>query len=155
MKPHAWLVALAVGASLGTVLLAQGFNIRTGNWEITLVMQGGLPMDGVPPEVRAQIEAEFRKPQVFTSCVTAEDLRSVDFGRSAGSDDECRVVTSAITPTSADVTRECAGDEPRTETAHFEAPTPQSLRGNVSIKQASGTMTMAMTARWITAQCSD
>jgi hypothetical protein len=106
--------------------------------------------------VRAQIEAEMRKPRVLTSCVTAEDIKSVNLGKMDDSDDEeCKVLTSKVAPTSADITRECAGDQPRTETSHVEAPTPQSLRANISSKGAAGITTITMTGKWVAAQCKD
>ena len=96
---------------------------------------GTIPMDGVPPAMRAQLEAEMRKPKTFTSCVIAEDLKSLNLGKTEDSDDEeCKVVSSSITPTAGDVVRQCTGDEPRTETAHFEAASPPALTATVTGK---------------------
>ena len=133
---------------------AQGFNARTGAWEFTLTMQGALPIQGVPPEMRAQIEAEMRKPKVFKSCVTAEDLKSLSLGKTDDSDDDqCVVVSSKVTATTGDVVRECKGDTPHTETAHYEAPTPQTLKANIASKAAAGSSTMIVTGRWLAARC--
>jgi hypothetical protein len=148
-------LALAIGLVSGVGLIAQAFGVRTGSWSFTITMQG-MTMEGVPPDVRAQIEKEMSKPQVFTGCVTAEDLKNMTLGKTDDSDDEkCKTVSSKITATVADVTRQCAGDEPRTETSHFEAATPQALKGTVAIKNAQGTMTMNLSGKWIAAKCAE
>jgi hypothetical protein len=148
MKTHFSLaVYLAVVASVA--LLAQGFNARIGQWEFTMTMAGAMPMPGIPPEV----QAEMRKPQVYKSCVTAEDLKSLKLGKTKDDDDDCKVVTSKITATSGDVVRECKGDMPRTETAHYEAPTPQTMKVHIVSKSAAGTMTMDVAGKWIAAAC--
>lgn len=156
MKRPVWLAALTIGMGLTVTLFAQGFNMRTGAWEFNMTTSGAMPMDGVPPEMRAQIEAEMRKPRTFRSCVTAEDLKSLKLGKTDDSDDDdCKVVTSKITATAGDVVRQCAGDMPRTETAHYEAPTPQTVNANISTKSATGTMTMTIAGKWVGAKCSD
>jgi len=155
MKTHFWLAVLTVSV-FAVALFAQGFNARTGTWEFTMTMQGAMPMEGVPPAMRAQIEAEMRKPKVFKSCVTAEDLKSLKLGKTNDSDDDdCKVVTSKITATSGDVVRQCTGDMPRTETAHYEAPTPQTMKANISSKSATGTMTVDVAGKWIAAACKE
>jgi hypothetical protein len=154
LRLHVWLVALVGGLAIGTILYAQGFNARTGTWEFTVVIKGGMPMEGVPPAVAAQIQASLAKPQTSTSCLTAADLKNLNLGRMDDSDDEdCKILSAKVTPTVADITRECTGDDPYTETAHFEAPTPQTVRGDISRKTAKGTMTMTMTGKWVAAAC--
>jgi hypothetical protein len=149
------VVALAVMAS-GTFLFAQGFNARTGAWTFTVTMKGAMPMDGLPPEARAALEAQLSKPQTMNSCVTAEDLKQLKLGNpDDGNDEDCKIVSSKITATMADVTRECKGDDPSTETLHFEAPTPQTLTGSVIRKTAKGAMTISMAGKWVAAQCKD
>lgn len=156
VKAPPWLLVLTVGVSVSVTLVAQGFNMRTGAWEFTMTTSGAIPMDGVPPEMRAQVDAEMRKPRTFRSCVTAEDLKSLKLGKTDDSDDDdCKVVTSTITATAGDVVRQCTGDMPRTETAHYEAPTPQTVKANISNKSATGTMTMVVTGKWLAAKCSD
>jgi hypothetical protein len=156
MNQRTWLALLAVLSVVAAAPSAQGFNMRTGTWEFTLSgMQGALPLDGIPPAMRAQIEAEMRKPRTYTSCVTAEDLKDLDVGKEADDDDECKTVTSKITATTGDLTRQCTGDTPRTETSHFEAPNPQTLQATISSKDATGTMTMTMTGKWLTPTCKD
>lgn len=145
------LVAAASVAALatGAGLLAQGFSLRTGSWSFTMTMQG-MPLAGLPPEV----QAELQKPQTFTSCVTAEDLKNLNLGRPPDSDDEdCKTVSSKITATVADLTRECSGDNAGTETQHFEAATPQTLRGTIAKKTAAGTTTIAISGKWVGPTC--
>src|SRR4051812_27353913 len=75
------LALFVVTASATVVLFAQGFNARTGTWEFTMTVQGAIPMEGIPANMRAQLEAEMRKPQVYHSCVTADDLKSLKLGK--------------------------------------------------------------------------
>lgn len=149
------VLALA-GMAGGAVLSAQGFGARTGAWTFTITMKGAMPMEGLPPAARAAIEAEMSKPQTMNSCVTAEDLRELKLGNNKDSDDEdCKILSSKITATTADITRECKGDEPSTETLHYEAPTPQTLTGNITRKSKEGVMTIKMVGKWVAAQCKD
>jgi hypothetical protein len=91
--------ACAVALASGAVLLAQGINLRTGTWEYTMTVEGVLPMEGIPENMRASMEAEFRKPQVFKSCLTAEDLKNFKLGKNDDSDDEeCKVLSSKVGP---------------------------------------------------------
>lgn len=156
MKTHPYMVPIVMGLFLGASLLAQGFNLRQGTWEFNMVMEGAMSMEGIPPAMRAQIEAEMRKPKVYQSCVTAEDVKNLELGKADDDDDEdCKVVTSKMTATTGDIVRQCTGDRPRTETSHFEATTPQTLRASISSKAASGTSTIALTGKWVSAQCKE
>jgi hypothetical protein len=141
---------------IATPLLAQEFGIRTGSWSMTMTMKGDMPMEGVPPEARAAIEAELRKPNTFTSCVTQEQLKDLNLGKTEDQEDEdCEVVSKTMTATAADITRRCSGDDPRTETAHFEAPTPTTLKAVITRKAAAGESTMNLTGKWVSARCAD
>lgn len=156
LKRHLQLSVLLCGTAMSASLLAQAFSVRTGTWQFTLNTKGGPPIEGVPPAVRAQLEAELRKPQVFSSCVTSEDIKQLNLGRTDDSDaEECKVLTSKIGPTTADITRQCTGDEAFTETVHFEATTPQTLRANISRKGAGGTTAITMSGKWVAAQCKE
>jgi hypothetical protein len=151
-KSLAYACPLFLIVIAGAFLYAQGFNVRTGTWQFTINIKSSMPMEGVPPELQAQIAAELSKPQTSTACVTAEDLKQMNLGK-MDDEEECKVLSSKITPTSADISRQCTGDEPAAETAHFEAPTPQSLTGQVTRKTAKGTMSMTMAGKWVAAQC--
>jgi hypothetical protein len=153
MKTHLAIAALAIGVSVGT-LLAQGFNVRTGTWQYTITIKSSMPMEGIPPEVQKQLLADLSKPQTTTGCLTPDDLKQLNLGRTDDNDDEdCKVLSSTFTPATADVVRECAGDDPYTETAHFEASSPQALTGSISRKSAKGAMNMTMAGKWVAAAC--
>ena len=82
-------IVVALTFSVGAILFAQSFEVRTGTWEFTMNgIQGQLPMDGVPAAMRAQLEAEMRKPQTYKGCVTAEDLKNLRLGKMDDDDDE-------------------------------------------------------------------
>jgi hypothetical protein len=147
---------IAAGLLIATPLLAQGFGIRTGSWAMTMTMKGDLSLEGLPPEARAAMEAELRQPNAFTTCVTNDQLEDLNLGRTDDGDDEdCEVVSRAITATTADVTRRCGGDEPRTEVAHFEAATPTTLKATITRKDAAGASTMNLTGTWVSAACAE
>ena len=149
------VVALAVMTS-GTFLLAQGFSARTGAWTFTVTMKGAMPTEGLPPAARAAIEAQMSQPQTMNSCVTAEDLKRLKLGNTDEDNDEnCKVLSSKFTATTADLTRQCTGDEAYTETLHFEAPTPQTLTGTITRKTAKGETAIKMAGKWTAAQCKD
>ena len=93
----------------------------------------------------------------MTSCLTDEDLKNLRLGRTGDDrdDEDCKVLTSKVTATTADFTRQCEGDEARTETVHFDIPAPQTLKGTVAQKRAGGTMTIAMAGKWMAASCKE
>lgn len=135
-------------------LLAQGFGPRLGAWQYTITMKGDMPMQGLPPDVAKQLAAQLAMPQTTTGCMTAEDLKDLNLGRMED-DDDCKVLSSKITPTVADFVRQCTGDETYTDTAHFEAPTPQTMNGTISRKSSQGTMTITMAGKWVAAVCKE
>lgn len=140
----------------GVTLLAQGLNLRTGTWEYTMTVAGALPMDGIPENMRASMEAELRKPQTFKSCLTAEDLKTFKLGKNDDSDDEeCKVLSSQVGPTGGEVTKACTGDQPHTETVHVDAPSPQSMHAVITRKGAKGDMVTTLNGRWLAAQCKE
>ena len=148
--------AVAFCLAVSSTLLAQGFGLRPGQWSMTMTVKGGMPMEGIPPAMRAQLEAQLMKPQVFTTCVTPEDLKNLNLGKTDDADGEdCKVVSSKITAGAADITRTCTGDEPSTETSHFEALTPQTLKGTVTKKTAKGTTTMDIAGKFVAEKCTD
>lgn len=155
MKTSLYLTALLVALSVGT-LLAQGFGARPGTWQFTMTMGGDMPIEGVPPEVAKQLAAQLAKPNTVNNCVTAEDIKQVTLGKmDDGDDEDCKTLSSKITTTTADIVRQCAGSDPYTETAHFEAPTPQTLTANISQKRAKGTTTITIAGKWLAAACKE
>jgi hypothetical protein len=149
-------IAIAVCLGAGTTLLAQSFALRTGSWSLTMTIKSSTPMEGVPPEMRAQIEAQLSRPNTITTCITAEDLKNLRLGnQEEGDDRDCKTTSLKVTATTADITRQCAGDEPSTETSHFTAPTPTTLKGTVTTTTAEGTTTIDMTGKWMAAKCAE
>ncbi|MFN8062949.1 MAG: DUF3617 family protein [Vicinamibacterales bacterium] len=145
-----------VCALAGASLLAQGLTLSTGTWKYTMTVDGAIPLDGVPENMRATIEAQFKQPRTFTGCLTAEDLKSVNLGRTDDSaDEDCTVLSSKMGPTGGDITRQCTGERARTETVHVEALSPQAMRAVITSKTPTGTMTTTMTGTWVAAQCND
>jgi len=155
MKPTISIASVLIVLAVGS-LLAQGFGARPGTWQFTITMKGDMPMQGLPPEVAKELAAQLAKPQTTSGCVTAEDLANLNLGRMEDSgDEECELISSNVTATMADFVRECTGDETYTDTAHFEAPSPQTLNGNISRRSAEGTMTITMAGRWVAAACKE
>jgi hypothetical protein len=137
--------------SASVFVAAEDVRLQPGTWEVKM---SGFSMDGVPPAMRAQMEAELSKPH--NTCVTAEDIRNFKFGKSNDDDDEdCKVISSTMTRTGGDVVRQCAGDVPTTETIHIEAPTPQTLRASIKKQTAAGSNTLTLTGRFVSAQCKE
>jgi hypothetical protein len=152
MNTSRWLIAGAVVIAAAG-LRAQSLDVRPGMWEVTATINGAMPLQGVPPEMRAQVEAQLARPQVSRSCISADDIKRLDLGQMEDKDGSCRIVSSKMTSTSADMTRQCTDDGGYTDTAHFEAPTPQTMSATVERKGATGAMTIKMTARWMSAEC--
>ncbi len=88
--------------------------------------------------------------------MTPEDMKNLNLGKmDDGDDEDCKLLSSKVTATTADLVRQCGGDEPYTDTAHFEAPTPQTLTGNISRKSSRGTTTITMAGKWLSAACKE
>jgi hypothetical protein len=147
--PALLFVSLLLG--VGVFVAAEDLAMQTGTWEFRMT---GFPMDGVPPAMRAQMEAEMSKPH--QSCVTADDIKQLKFGKTNDDDDEdCKVVSSKLTRTGGDVVRQCTGDEPSTENLHLEALTPQTLKATITKKSGAKSTTMTVSGRWLNARCTD
>jgi hypothetical protein len=148
--------ALAGALMIATGLHAQEFSLRTGTWSMTMTIQGDSGMAELPPDVRAELEAQLRKPNTTTTCVTQAQLKDLNLGKTDDrGDEDCEIVSKRITPTVADITRRCSGDDAGTETSHFEAPTPVTFKGTVTRKGAAGTSIMNMTGKWASARCTE
>jgi hypothetical protein len=108
----------------------------------------------LPEAARAPFEAEMKKPHTSTSCVTAEDIADLNFGK-ADEDEDCRIAQRTTTRTSATVTRVCAGDEKRTDTMVIEASSPETFKATIKMMTGGEASTMTMTGKWIAAVCKD
>jgi hypothetical protein len=151
LKTYVRLFALIAVSGVGTVVLAQGFNVRTGAWQFLMDMSKALPTEGLPPEALAQL----KKPQVADGCITPEDLKQLRLGQTGDDDDSCKVVTAKTTAMTADITRQCTGDETYVETMHVDAPTPQTFKATISRKSGQRTTTITMTGKWVAAKCKE
>jgi hypothetical protein len=153
-------VAVALAAGLVGVLVAQtpGFDLHTGQWEMT-VSGFELPpatLAKLPPDARAQAQAEMKKPHTSSSCISAADLKDLKLGRTGEDDDaQCTVTSKQVTRTVVDFTRQCTGDGKRTDVVHVEALTRETLRATIKSTTADGTMTLSMTGKWTAAVCKD
>jgi hypothetical protein len=147
---------LAVFMVLGTTARAQApaFDVRVGQWEMTIGgMAGQIPgLEALPPEQRAKVEAEMRKPHTDTNCITADDLKDLNLGK-MDDDDDCKVVSKNITRTTADFTRQCTGGEKRTDVAHIEAVSRESIRMSIKATGDQGAMTINLTGKWLGPTC--
>ncbi len=135
---------------------AQSFNLRTGQWDFTMTGMASVlgDLSQLPPEARAQLEAAAKQPQNYKSCVTAQDLNDLSLGQ-VDDDEDCKVTAKKISGTTADVTRECTGDDKHTETIHYEAVSPESLRATINSVSARGKGTITITGKWVGATCKE
>ena len=135
------LVATAVTAAVS----AQSFNLRLGQWEYSITMK--MPPEmlaGLPPAARAQ----FERPQTNRSCLSAQDLQDLNLGRT---DNDCKAVSKKITGNAADIVMKCNGG---TQTLHYEALSPESMRGTLKMQGGDGPSEMNITGKWVAAACS-
>jgi hypothetical protein len=152
------IVLLSATVAVSALTQASAFDIRTGEWEMTVAGFNMPPaaLEKLPPAARAQFQAEMSKSHTSSSCISAADLKDLNIGKTGDDDDkDCTVTSRTVTRTSADFTRQCTGDEKRTDVMHVEAPTPTTFRANIKSTTADGTVTMAMTGKWLSATCKD
>ena len=153
MTPTTRLLMWTGVIALGATLSAQGFNLQTGSWEITLRVDGTVPTAATaPPGTRPDVP--LKKARTFTRCVTPDDVKTLNLGLTdSRTEKDCRVVKSTITPTVADMTRTCGGDDARTEVAHFEAPSPQTLQATITTTRGLETTKTTIAGKWLAAAC--
>lgn len=149
-------VQLALALGTATALMAQGLDMKTGQWRWTVTMTGAPPTmpSSVPPDVAAKILAETRKPHTIEGCVTADDLKNLRLGR-PDDEDECTVTSRKVSGPTADFVRTCSGDDPRTETVHMELASRESVRVTVTRSGGKGPSGMTMAGTWIGVACKD
>ena len=145
-------IALAVFAATTALLYAQSFDVKVGQWEYTLsgMKIAEAELAKMPPAIRAQIEASMKNGTTNRSCLTAKDLQELNLGNT---DESCKVTSRKITPTTADIVMTCGGNDPRTQTMHFEALSRESVRGTIKSTGGDGTTEMTITGRWLAAEC--
>lgn len=151
------MVMVGLLAMAGAAALAQGFDIRPGEWEYTVSMMGAMPdiPTSVPPAAREQMLTHLKKPMTTRDCVTAKDVLDFKLGQLDKDDSKCALSNRKSTATTADFTRTCTGDDARTEVFHIEALTRESMRMTATRTAATGPGTVVMTAKWVGASCKD
>ena len=149
--PNRLLVAVAL--LLATVALsAQAFDLKLGQWEYTMsnIKMPPEMLAKMPPSARAAMEKMNTQPQTHRSCLTAEDLKNINLGKT--DDEDCTVTSKKITGNVADVAMKC---EKRTETMHFEALSRESVRGTVKFTGGEGPSEVTLTGKWVAAACKE
>jgi hypothetical protein len=153
------LASLALGFAIAAAsAYAQSFDLRVGQWDFTMSgITGSLgDLSKLPPQARAQVEAQMRKGMNYKSCLTAQDLKDLNIGKPDEDDDEaCTVTSRKVTVKTADITRQCTGERKRTETMHFEAASRESLKATINTVSAVGPATVTVTGKWIGATCTE
>jgi hypothetical protein len=142
-------------AAVTAVLSAQAFDLRLGQWEYSISGMKLPPelLAQLPPEARAQAEQAMRQAGNNRSCLTAQDLKDLNLGKN--DDEDCKVTSKKLTGNAADIVITCTGDEPRTQTIHYEALSRESVRGTIKVKGGSGPSEMAITGKWVAAACKE
>jgi hypothetical protein len=161
------LLAAGLITSL-VVLAAEPLNVKTGQWEITTLIQShGMPpipeeaLAKMPPEQREKLLAMFAsrngappKEHKSTECVTKEDLAK-PFHPSE--DEKCETTVVKSTGTTQDISVVCKGDHPSTGRMHIEASSPEAMKGTIDIALAGGKDAMQiktqLSGRWIGPTC--
>jgi hypothetical protein len=150
---HTCIIA-ALALTVGFAVHAQSFDLKTGQWEFTIT-QMSLDASQLSPQMRAALEAGAKKPSSYKGCVTAEDLKDLSLGKVEDGDDMCKVTSKKISGTTADLTRECTGDDKSTQTLHYEAISRESLRGTMKSVSDIGPVTVAISGKWIGPTCKE
>jgi hypothetical protein len=167
MKNRAVLAALGVASILATgSARADPLDLRLGLWETTLTSStsGMLVPDAqlqkMPPEQRERLQAAMRKrqaegPKTLTdrTCVTQQVLGRAFEKASEGEEKDCKRTTLVATRAKQEITIACAGEHPQTREWRMQATSRESVKGNVKVVSANGSVTMDFAARWVTSAC--
>ncbi len=177
-----WLLALTLTAAFvlalaalpGSAQVLKGsvvpLNVKLGLWEATIVVQssGAPPIDTskMTPEQRARMEAALeasRKraatPHTTRTCLTKEKLEQMPF--QDRKDQSCKHTVTASTTSMYAVKFACTGEQGAATSGewHFEAATPELVKGNgeITMENAGQKMvsTTTMTAKWVADSCGD
>lgn len=163
MTRHQIIFAVAAVA-LAPLSHAEGFNIRTGAWEVTMASSvSGMPvpkdaLSRMPPEQRAKIEAAMAaragktNASTSTTCVTKEDLER---GQLMKSDDaRCTRKVIAQMASRYEMEETCTGPEPSKTHAKFEAQSAERYTAVMDRLQGEGgKVHVEFTGRWLRAAC--
>ena len=147
MRSRLLVLTLAVAAVTAAVLSAQGFDLKLGQWEYTFTIK-------MPPEMLAKLppaaRAQMQQPQTNRTCLTAQDLKDINLGKS--DDEDCKVTSKKITGSVADITVTC---DDHTQTMHYEALSRESVRGTVKMAGGNAPSEVNITGKWIAAACKE
>jgi hypothetical protein len=148
-----FVVPVVVAATVA--LSAQAFDLRLGQWEYTISGMKMAPeaLAKMPPSARAAMEQMMKQPQTNRSCLTAEDLKDLNLAKN--DDDDCKVTAKKITGSVADITTTCSGDNPHTQTMHYEALSRESMRGTIKMTGGNAPSEMTITGKWVAAACKE
>lgn len=142
----------AVLVAVCSPAFAQSLDVKPGTWRWTMTMDGAamtLP-ETMPAEVREKILAQAKTPRTLEDCLTAEELKQMQFGQDDGSD--CKMSNLKVTARSADYTRTCGGRFPRTETVHVESASPERMRV-VATRKGAASGSATLDGVWVGAAC--
>jgi len=165
-------IALAVaGAVSAGAAPPITLHVNTGLWEITSeITMHGMPnipaamLDKLPPERRARALAAMQaamasaaKPQARKSCVTQKELDRPFRGMQDEPGMTCKETVISATSTVEDIKVACTGKRTMNGTFHFEAPTPATMHGHVTMafSEAGRSMNTAveMQGQWLGSAC--
>ena len=160
----ALLASPAVSASLT-------LHVNTGLWEITSssTMSGAPPippevMASMPPERRAHMMAMMRQsmarasqPRTVKNCVTQRDLDRPFRPIPNDKETKCSESVVSASATMEDIRISCSGRHPMDGDFQFQAPSPGTMTGKMTMNMNEGGpashMTTDISGRWLGADC--
>lgn len=170
-------VALGSALAVGGAAIASAqmkLNVKLGLWEVTSTHNiAGMPIPNMPnvdlsklpPEQRQRMEAMMKgggspgggKPTVTKSCMTKEKMEKAFMEDRP--DQKCKQTVINSTASVADIKVECTGAQTLNGTMHFEALTPEAVKGTMHFAgDAEGhqiSIDSNIAAKWISADCGD
>jgi hypothetical protein len=167
-------VAFAVGmlgASLAVRSLSAplALHVNVGLWQITSssVTSGMPPMPPevlahIPPERRAQAMASMRagmgsQTHTMQNCVTQKELDRPFRPMTSPPDTKCTETLASASSTMQDVRYTCTGKHPMDGRFQFQAPSPGTIKGQMTMNIGTGSQAMhinsSISGRWLGASC--
>jgi len=177
MKPIFALILAAAPAAWAVDPVPM--NLKTGQWEVTVMMQtngqpgAGRPMPQIPPEQLARLPPEQRakleaamamasgaKPMVNKSCMKQEDLSRMRVTNNPANMQGCKSTFVTSSPAKQVIQMDCdRNGEKQSSTITVEALSPESYKFSmVSTGTANGApvnMNINGTAKWLGPMCTD
>jgi hypothetical protein len=158
-------ILFAIAAvTLSSFAQADGFDIKTGAWEVTsATAMSGTPipkeaLDKMQPAQRAKMEAAMAaragktNSHTTTTCVTKQELDRGQLLKSEGANCTRKVV--AQTARHYEMEETCTGLEPWKTHAKFDAKSAESYTAVIDRQNGDrGKVHVEMTGRWLGAAC--